>query len=179
MLESLQKHWWVLTLRGVLLLIFGYIALLSPGIVIVALIFYFGFLAIFSGIFLIIEGISIKDSNRGIRILEGIFYIIIGLLFLFKPGFVLTFLLYFIAFWAIIAGIFQIYYAIKLRKVIPHEWLAILNGVFTLIFGIFVLYNIFAGALAIVMVFGIYAIISGILMIVLSFRVKSLKAATA
>lgn len=164
-------------MRGILAIIFGLIALLAPGIVLVTLIFYFGFLAIFSGIFLIIEGISIKSDDKGFRILEGVLYLLIGILFLFRPGFVLTFIIYFIAFWAIFAGIFQIIYAIKLRKVIPNEWLAILNGVITLIFGLLVLSNIVVGAQAIVIIFGIYAIIWGIFMIGLSFKIKSLKAA--
>ena len=72
------------------------------------------------------------------------------------------------------AGVFQIFHAIKLRKVIENEWLAILNGVITLVFGIMILFNVVAGAQALIMIFGFFAIISGVLMILLSFRVKSL-----
>lgn len=177
MLERIQKKWWLLLLRGILLIIFGIIAISSPGIVLVSLLFYFGFVALFSGLFLIIEGIAIKSDDRGMRILEGILSILFGLLFIIMPGFVLSFVMYFIAFWAIIGGIMQIIYAIKLRKEITNEWLAIFNGVITLIFGILVLTNILAGATTLVMVFGIFAIISGILQIVLSFKVKGLKKA--
>ncbi|HMS64964.1 MAG TPA: DUF308 domain-containing protein [Ignavibacteria bacterium] len=150
MLETIQKHWWVLALRGILAIIFGIIAIASPGIVLVTLVFYFGFVAVFSGIFLIIEGIATKEGDRGFK------------------------MLYFIAFWAIMAGVFQIFHAIKLRKVIENEWLAILNGVITLVFGIMILFNVVAGAQALIMIFGFFAIISGVLMILLSFRVKSL-----
>lgn len=177
MLEQIQKKWWLLLLRGILLIIFGIIAISSPGIVLVSLLFYFGFVALFSGLFLIIEGIAVKSEDRGMRILEGILSILFGLLFIIMPGFVLSFAMYFIAFWAIIGGIMQIIYAIKLRKEITNEWLAILNGVITLIFGILVLTNILAGATTLVMVFGFFAIISGLLQIVLSFKVKGLKKA--
>lgn len=179
MLERVQKKWWLLLLRGILAIIFGLIALFSPGIVLVTLLFYFGFVALFSGIFLIIEGIAVKSDDRGLHILEGILSIIFGLLFLFMPGFVFSFIMYFIAFWAIVGGIMQIIYAIKLRKEIPNEWMAILSGIITLIFGILVLLNIVAGASALVMVFGIYALIWGIMLIVLSFKVKGLKPAAA
>lgn len=172
MLEQVQKKWWLLLLRGILAVAFGLIAIFSPGIVLATLLLYFGFLAVFSGLFLIIEGIAIKGEDRGLRVLEGIVSLVFGLLFIFMPGFVLSFVMYFIAFWAIIGGLMQIIYAVKLRKVIPNEWLAILNGVITLIFGILVLANILAGAQALVMVFGAYAILSGILMIGLSFKVK-------
>lgn len=177
MLERIQKNWWLLLLRGILALIFGFIAIASPGIVIVTLLLYIGILAVLSGLFMIIEGIAIKSDDRGMRILEGVISIIFGLMFILAPGFVLSFAMYFIAFWAIIGGIMQIIYAIKLRKEITNEWFAILNGVITLIFGLAVLTNIVAGASALVMVFGIFAIISGILMIVLSFKVKGLKKA--
>jgi uncharacterized membrane protein HdeD (DUF308 family) len=177
MLERIQKNWWLLLLRGILALIFGFIAIASPGIVIVTLLLYIGILAVLSGLFMIIEGIAIKSDDRGMRILEGVISIIFGLMFILAPGFVLSFAMYFIAFWAIIGGIMKIIYAIKLRKEITNEWFAILNGVITLIFGLAVLTNIVAGASALVMVFGIFAIISGILMIVLSFKVKGLKKA--
>ncbi|MEO8665459.1 MAG: DUF308 domain-containing protein [Ignavibacteria bacterium] len=179
MLGQLQKKWWLLLIRGILAIVFGLIALFSPGIVVGTLLFYFGIVAVFSGLFLIIEGIAIKGEDRGMRIVEGIISLIFGLLFIFMPGFVLTFVMYFIAFWAIIGGLMQIIYAVKLRKVIPNEWLAILNGVITLIFGIFVLLNILAGAQALIMVFGAYAIVSGLLMVGLSFRVKKMQPATA
>ncbi len=179
MLERVQKKWWLLLIRGILAIIFGLIALFSPGIVLVTLLFYFGFVALFSGLFLIIEGIAVKDDDRGLHIFEGIVSIIFGLLFLFMPGFVFSFIMYFIAFWAIIGGIMQIIYAIKLRKEIPNEWMSILSGVITLIFGILVLFNILAGASALVMVFGIYALIWGLMLIALSFKVKGLKPSAA
>ena len=40
MLERIQKNWWLLLLRGILALIFGFIAISSPGIVIVTLLLY-------------------------------------------------------------------------------------------------------------------------------------------
>ena len=177
MLERLQKKWWLVLLRGIFAIIFGLIALLSPGIVLVTLLLYFGIIAVFSGFFLIIEGIAVKSDDRGMRILEGILYLIFGLLFIFMPGFVFASAMYFIAFWAILAGIFQIITAIRLRKEIQNEWLAILYGVLTLIFGILVLFNILAGAQALVMVFGIYALIAGLLLIGLSFKIKGLNKA--
>ncbi len=177
MLERIQKNWWLLLLRGILAVIFGFLAISSPGLVLITLLLYIGILAVLSGLFLLIEGIAIKSDDRGMRIVEGLLSVIFGLMFILAPGFIMSFAMYFIAFWAIIGGIMQIIYAIKLRKEINNEWMAILNGVITLIFGLYVFANIAAGASAIVMVFGIFAIISGILMIVLSFKVKGLKKA--
>ncbi|MDZ4711048.1 MAG: HdeD family acid-resistance protein [bacterium] len=177
MLVGIQKKWWLLLLRGILAIVFGLVAIFSPGIVLDTLLFYFGFVAVFSGLFLIIEGIAIKQSDRGLRILEGVVSILFGLLFILMPAFVVSFVMYFIAFWAIIGGIMQIIYAVKLRKEISNEWLGILNGLITLVFGIIVLLNIMEGAQALVMIFGIFAIMSGLLLIGLALRVKGMKTA--
>ncbi|MBK8983818.1 MAG: DUF308 domain-containing protein [Ignavibacteria bacterium] len=174
MLETIQKKWWVFLLRGILLLIFGILAVSTPGMVLATILFYFGFIAILSGIFVIIEDVRSK-SKEGAGKLEGLFYIFIGLLFIIMPEFVVTFTLYFIAFWALFAGIFMIISAIKMRKVIQNEWLAILNGIITVVFGILIFANVLAGAEALVIVFGFYAILSGLIMIILSFKVKGLK----
>ena len=57
-------------------------------------------------------------------------------------------LLYLIAFWAIFTGIFEIIAAIRLRKAISNEWLLLLMGVLSLLFGLLILYAPGTGALA-------------------------------
>lgn len=174
MLENIQKHWWVIALRGLFVLIFGAIALMTPGIMLNTLLLYFGFVAVFSGIVIIIEGIKSKEGDKGLKIIEGLVSIVFGILFITHPVFVISFMLYFVAFWAIMAGVFQIYHALKLRKIIQNEWMLIFNGVLTVIFGLFILFNVLKSAGIFIMIFGFFSIISGLLMIVLSFKVKSL-----
>lgn len=174
MLEQMQKKWGLLLIRGILIVIFGLIALFSPGIVLMTLLVYFGIFAVFSGLFLIIEGFGIKEEDQGMRILEGVISIFFGLLFIIMPEFVLDSVMILIALWAIIGGIMQVFHALRLRKHVANEWLEILNGIITLVFGILVLLNTRAGAQAITMFLGIFAIISGLLMIGLSFKVKKM-----
>ncbi len=45
-------------------------------------------------------------------------------------------LLFFLAGWAIATGVFQIIGAIQLRKEIDNEWLLILGGIISVLFGI-------------------------------------------
>jgi uncharacterized membrane protein HdeD (DUF308 family) len=177
MLDNIRKHWWVLALRGVFALIFGFIAIFSPGIVFITLLFYFGFVAVLSGIVIIIEGIASKDGDKGLKIVEGLVSIVFGILFITHPGFIISFMLYVVAFWAIMSGIFQIYNAVKLRKIIENELYSILNGAVSLIFGLMILFNVVASAEALIMVFGFFAVISGMLLIALSFKVKGLNKA--
>jgi uncharacterized membrane protein HdeD (DUF308 family) len=174
----IQKKWWLLTLRGILLVIFGIIALFTPCIVLISLLIVFAVFLFAAGIFLIAESISSVDkSHRILKIIEGIINIVTGIVVIILPAESIAVIMIFISAWAFISGIFQIAAAIKLRKVIENELLAITGGFISLIFGIVILFNLIAGAEALVMVFGIFAVISGVLIIVLSFRVKKLPAA--
>ncbi|MBL7129253.1 MAG: DUF308 domain-containing protein [Ignavibacteria bacterium] len=175
MTSEIQKSWWILLLRGFFAIIFGLLALFLPGLVLETLLLFFGILAIVSGVFLFFDGIIVK-GDRIIKIIEGLLWVVIGVLVLLLPITSLTVIMFFIAFWAIVIGIFQIIMSIRLRKVIENEWLGILNGLFSFVFGILIMFNLLAGAEAIIMVFGIFAILFGITSIVLSFRVKSIKA---
>ena len=175
MTSEIQKNWWILLLRGFFAIIFGLLALFLPGLVLETLLLFFGILAIVSGVFLFFDGIIVK-GDRIIKIIEGLLWVVIGILVLVLPITSLTVIMFFIAFWAIVIGIFQIIMSIRLRKVIENEWLGILNGLFSFVVGILIMFNLLAGAEAIIMVFGIFAILFGITSIVLSFRVKSIKA---
>lgn len=175
MIEAIQKHWWYLLIRGILLIVLGLLALFSPGIVLVSLLLYLGIVAVLGGIFTIIGSIFSKDEGKFGGVLEGLIYLAIGLLFIFAPGFVLSSIVYFIAFWALISGILQIVYAIKLRKIIQNEWIAIVSGVLSVIFALVLFFNVVSSANAIIMVLGAFAIVSGILYMMLAFKLKGIK----
>ena len=58
-----------------------------------------------------------------------------GALTFLMPGLTALVLLTFIAVWAIVLGVMEIIGAIKLRKEIQGEWLLILNGAISVLFG--------------------------------------------
>jgi uncharacterized membrane protein HdeD (DUF308 family) len=80
----------------------------------------------------------------------GISGIAAGLLTFLMPGISALVLLLFIAGWAIATGVCQIIGAVKLRKEIDNEWLLILNGVISVLFGVGMMLAPGAGALALV-----------------------------
>ena len=59
-----------------------------------------------------------------------------GLVTFLTPGLTALVLLLFIAGWAIATGVLQIIGAIKLRKEIDNEWLLILGGIISVLFGV-------------------------------------------
>ena len=137
----------------------------------------FGAYALVDGIFAVFAGIaSVDDFDRWWAVLlEGIVGIVIGLLTFFWPNITALVLLYFIAAWALITGIFEIVAAIQFRRVITGEWMLILGGLLSIIFGILLFVFPAAGAVSVVWMIGIYAIVFGISEIVFAFRLRGLR----
>lgn len=84
-------------------------------------------------------------------------------------------LLYFIAAWAALTGIFQIVAGIQLRRVITSQWVLILSGVLSILFGLFLVIFPGAGALSLLALIAAYAILLGILFILFAFRVRGME----
>jgi uncharacterized membrane protein HdeD (DUF308 family) len=108
-------------------------------------------------------------------LVEGIAGIIAGVLTLVWPGITSFTLVIFIGFWAIISGVFEIFAAIDMRKIIKDEWLFVLSGILSIVFGFLILARPLAGALVIVWMVAFYAVTFGITMIILGIRLRSLK----
>ena len=100
----------------------------------------------------------------------GVLGVAAGLLTFLWPGITAIVLLYFIAGWAIATGVFEIVGAVRLRKEIDNEWMLILSGVLSVLFGAILIISPGAGALALIWVIGTYAILAGIIYVILAFK---------
>jgi uncharacterized membrane protein HdeD (DUF308 family) len=168
-------NWWALLLRGIVAVIFGILAFAWPGVTVLSLVFVFGAYAIVDGIFAIAAGTRAPAGTGSwwMMLLMGIFGIIVGILAFVWPGVTAFTLLMLIAAWAVVTGIFEIVAAIQLRKVITGEWLLLISGLASIIFGILVLLNPAAGAVAVVWLIATYAVIYGILLMAAGWRIKA------
>jgi uncharacterized membrane protein HdeD (DUF308 family) len=179
LLSSLAQNWWMLLLRGIAAIIFGVLTFVWPGITLLSLTILWGAYAISDGAFAFaaaIAGQSFETSARWWLALVGLCGILAGILTFVVPGMTELVLLMYIAGWAIVVGVLQLWGAIQLRKEIENEWLLALSGLLSIAVGVLVIAEPGAGALSIVWTIGSFAVLVGCLYTGLAFRLKKFKA---
>lgn len=175
MLRALAQNWWLLLLRGIAAIAFGIMAFVWPGITLLTLTILWGAYALVDGAFALWSAITGRTSAIAPRwwlAIVGVAGLAAGILTFAWPGMTALILLMFIAWWAIIVGVMEIWGAIRLRKEIEGEWLLALAGLLSVAFGIAMLVWPGVGALAVVWLIGWYAILLGVIWIALAFRLK-------
>ena len=164
----------LLALRGLAAVLFGILAFIWPGITIFSLVLLFGAYALVNGILALV--ISFKSPRRirrfGSLIFGGLISVAAGVIAFIWPGMTAFSLVILIAAWASVNGIAEIAAAIRLRKEITGEWLLVVAGIASILFGIALFLNPFIGALVLVWWIGGFTFAFGILLIVLGFRMR-------
>lgn len=165
--------WWVFALQGLVLLIFGILAIVLPGITLLVLMIAFGAFLLVDGVFAVAGSIVSRKTKWWLLLPAGVVSIVIGILVLAWPDITALVLLYLIALWAVIAGVMQILTAIfwpAERK--TDRWLLVLGGLVALGFGVLMFAWPAAGALAIIWLIAVFAILFGIMRLGLAFSVR-------
>jgi uncharacterized membrane protein HdeD (DUF308 family) len=181
MLQTLARNWWAIVLRGVFAVLFGLGAFFWPGITLAVLVLLYGAYLLVDGILAVLWALAGRRAGPfpwGV-FLAGLASIAGGLAAFFWPGLTALVLLYLIAAWAIVRGIFEIIAAIHLRRELTHEWLLTLNGALSIAFGVLLLVAPGAGALAVLWLIGTFAIVVGFVMIALGLRLKGMQRTVA
>lgn len=63
MIELFTKNWWTFTLRGLLAIAFGILALVWPGATIAVLAIFLGIYLLLGGIFAVVAGLATSGKN--------------------------------------------------------------------------------------------------------------------
>ena len=174
-MAPLTQNWWAIALRGVIAIIFGVVAFLMPGPTLLALVFVFAVFAFVDGVFALVSGIRRAQGGKPdwMLIIGGLAGIVVGIVGLASPDTFALVLLAWIAAWAIITGVLEVVAAYRLREVLKGEWLLALNGIVSVLFGLYLIFFPGAGAIAIVWLIALWAIVSGAILLALAFRLRS------
>ena len=172
---NLAENWWAIALRGFAAVLFGIVALIWPPAAIAVLVLLFGAYAIVDGIFNLIAAFRAPREGRpwGWLAFSGVVGIITGVVTFFWPGLTALTLVLLVAWWSVFRGISEIAAAIRLRKLIEHEWLLGLGGVLAIAFGALLFFRPAIGALSLAIWIGAYTLLVGVLLIAVGFRLRS------
>jgi uncharacterized membrane protein HdeD (DUF308 family) len=176
--RSLTRRSRFLTLGGLAAIVFGVVVLVWPGISLVAMIALFGAFAVVYGLLGLAAGLDLvahRSAGWVPYVLGGLAGIAIGAVTFFWPGVTALVLIYLIAGWAMVIGIFEIVAAVGLQGEVQSAWLLGIAGALSIVFGGLVAIRPGSGALAILSLIGLYAIIFGVMQLVAAYRLHNVQ----
>lgn len=167
--RAVERHWWVMILRGVAAILLGLAMLAWPDLSIAAVVLAFG-------VYCLIDGAVALGGGFGTSfwqsIATGAISILAGVMALASPRLTALALVYVMAVWSMARGIVEIAAAIAFRRVIEGEWRLVLAGVASFLFGLFIAINPRAGASALVIIVSAYTVLFGTLLAALGLRLR-------
>lgn len=171
----MQSHWWVLTVRGILAILFGIACVFWPGLTLVTFIYLFGIYILVSGLVSIFQGVMSIGHHKAwiLTLLLGVLQLGVGVYLLRNPTVSFAILILLVSFSLIVLGIFEIVAALSDSKnSATGKTLLIVTGLLAILAGIVMLFQPAASGVAFVWIIGLFALISGPLWIALSLDLK-------
>ncbi|HZV07522.1 MAG TPA: HdeD family acid-resistance protein [Gemmataceae bacterium] len=174
--EEIRRSWgWFLAL-GIILVLLGLLALSSTVVATLASMIFFGWLLIVGGVLSVIHAfVRRRWGGFFLELFAGILYAVVGLMVVGNPAAGALAMTLLIAVFLMIGGIFRIITALTARF---HHWIwVLLNGVISLILGLFIWGQMPEAALWVIGLFiGIDMIFYGWSLIMLAMMVRNIPA---
>ncbi|HSW84990.1 MAG TPA: DUF308 domain-containing protein [Candidatus Saccharimonadales bacterium] len=176
-----SQMWEGLMMRGVISIIFGFVAIFWPGLTLITLIYLFSAFILVSGLISLGTGLVDLFRRGGNSLLMNLLLLVIAVIetgvgiYLLRHihvGFA-TFILL-IGLTLIARGVVEFVTAIFSSGInlATHRWVMILSGTISVIAGVIILFQPVAGGVAFVWVLGLYALITGPLLLALAHDIK-------
>lgn len=173
--DLLARAWWLPLLRGILAVLFAVASFVWPGLTLLTLVMFFAAYAIVDGV------VALTTAIRGGAIVHrawfaiaGVIGIAAGLAAFAWPRLTGITLVMIIGVWSILRGMAEIAAGVALRKYIRGEWLLIVGGAISILFGLALIAFPGTGALALLWLIAFWAFVFGVLMIGWAFWLRSL-----
>jgi uncharacterized membrane protein HdeD (DUF308 family) len=174
MREKILAHWWVMLLRGVLLVVAGIFTLAMPAGTLIGVVLFLGIYWIVDGIISLVEGIrGARGKRRTWSIISALIGVLAGLLVIANPlvaGMVSsTLLAYLIGITVLLRGTTLMFVGRDQR----WTWQGLLMGILYVLFGIVIIARPLVAIAVLMWIFAILAIAAGIVSVGISFRMRT------
>lgn len=171
-----NKNWWLVLLKGLLLIVLAIIVIGNPGDTLLAIALFIGIGFLFSGIAIIFVALLGKNDleNWSWKLAEGILDVLLGFILIANPEITAIVIPFLIGFWALCYGILLTAGAFSSKE---FSWIKLLAGILIIILGNIIMFNPIVMGLTLAIWIGITLLIVGIANVVFSFDIKKLKQA--
>lgn len=175
-MEKVSRYWWLIALRGLIAMAFGFFALAKPGITMEVLVLWFGIYVLLDGIFSIVSSFQAATHHQKwwLLLLDGLLSLFVGVYAFMSPAAMALILTILIGAWALVTGIFEMAAAFSGPWGSTGKWTLGLAGFFSLLVGLLLFWNPLSGAISIVILIGAYATAFGLLLIIMGFKIKNM-----
>jgi uncharacterized membrane protein HdeD (DUF308 family) len=173
LLEPAARSWWLWMLFGLLSVAAGVIALIDPGLSLLAIAILFGSYLIVSGIFELMAGVTAREADTTRRVLAvvlAILSLIAGIICLLRPGTGILALVLVLGVFLAMSGVIQLVGAVS----DDMPWVSAAVGLIDLALGIIILAVPDIGLITLALLFGISLVVRGAVSIAVGWRLRKL-----
>lgn len=173
-MDWIKQHRWLFFFEGLLLILFGILAIGVPQVFTVGVTLFIGWLLIFSGIFQAFRGWKTRETEGfWPTLFSSVLNIIVGILLLTYPIQGVLSLTLLLTIFFLLEGIYKIYLSLVIKPFPQWGWV-FFSGIIALLLGIIILAGLpGTAAWSIGLLFGINMLFYGISLVALSLSVKS------
>jgi uncharacterized membrane protein HdeD (DUF308 family) len=164
-----------MALRGAAGIVFGFLAAAWPGLTLRALVVLFAVYALVAGFVSIGGAVRHRrdEDDWLVAMLLGLVSVGAGAVAFLNPAATALVLVLLMGANALVTGVLDLFAAIRLRRTLQGEWVLVLSGLASIVFGAIVFVVPGAGALALVWLVSLYAILTGMLQVAMSVRMRT------
>ena len=176
-MENLSnKNWWLVLLKGLILIVLAFVVFNNPGATLLSITLFVGIGFLVAGLVISIMSLAGKKEmdNWGWKLAEGLLDIFFGFILIANPEITAVIIPFLIGFWATFYGVLLIVSAFSTAK---FSWILLIGGILILILGNIILFNPIIFEITLSAWIGITLLIAGIANVILSFDIKSIKQA--
>jgi uncharacterized membrane protein HdeD (DUF308 family) len=169
---QVARMWWVFAVLGLICIVTGIIAIVWPGITLLALGLIFGIYLMVAAVIEIVEAITGPPGGRAISAILGVIALIAGLICIRRPGASLLAIVIAIGIYLIASGVIRIVLAFDERE--RRGWAIALGGLDTLA-GIVILSWPGIGLATLAVFFAITMFVRGVFAMLIGFRLRGMR----
>ncbi|WP_081686036.1 HdeD family acid-resistance protein [Candidatus Solirubrobacter pratensis] len=169
---QIARDWWVLALLGLICVVTGIVAIVWPGITLLALGLIFGIYLVIAASMEIVDAITGPPGGRAISAILGAIALIAGLICIRRPGASLLAIVIAVGIYLVASGVIRIVLSFETSE--GRGW-AIALGALDTVIGILILAWPGLGLATLALLFAVSMLIRGIFAIVIGFKLRGMR----